>query len=401
MGRPLLILHVIDSLANSGGSERQLVRNLRLFSDQRLSHEVVCLYPRPGNDRIAEIPDSVPVSTLAGPGENPGRAQVIHRLSAHVARRHPDLMHCSLANASLAARVVGILRRIPVVESLVNLSYEPIRRADNPAIKRWNFEAYRWMDKLTMVKVTRFHAVSEAVAASWIRHVGLPPDKMRVVPRGLELTTLDAEFERAPSRQELLKSLGLSPDTFLIANSGRQDAQKGQVYALEAMPHILEDVPTAVLAIAGAQGNMTTRLARSVEDLGLQGRVLLLGHRPDAAQLLTAADAFIFPSLFEGMPGALLEAMACRLPCIAFSLPPMDEILSHELTGLLTTPRSPSGLADAVIRLATDSQLRHRLGDAARASVETKYRAENAAAALEQIYLEVLEGMWSSPAPSD
>lgn len=384
------ILHVVDGLGAYGGTERNVVRNLRHFTDSRLRHSLVVLYDRMG--RAAEVPGSVEVICLSRPGESmPWLPVLMRRLSALVRQSQPDLIHCSLANSSLASRVVGQLRGIPVVESLVNLSYEPIRLVNNPGIKRRNFEAHRLLDRLTMARVARFHAVSDAVATSWSRYVRIPPSKIWTIPRGLELDELRAEIEAADSRQVVLSSLGVPSTAFVLLNVGRQEAQKGQLHVIEAMAEIIRRHRDSVLLIVGPEGQASPRLRRTVTDFGLANHVRFLGQRSDVVRLMRAADLFVFPSLYEGLPNALVEAMACGLPCVAFDLPPMNQVLKSGVTGVLTTPQSSSDLAGTVSLLVDNAELRSSLGSAARGEAETKYSAKNVALALEGLYLDMLQ----------
>ena len=115
------ISHVIDSLDGSGGSERQLIANLKHFENRRLRHSLVVIRPG-GNNRLHEVPATVPVTVLFD-DEVPSRAAITKRLYAALKPDRPELIHCVLPNASHASRIVGPLLRVPVVESLVNISH--------------------------------------------------------------------------------------------------------------------------------------------------------------------------------------------------------------------------------------------------------------------------------------
>jgi glycosyltransferase involved in cell wall biosynthesis len=383
------VTHVIDSLAGSGGAEQQLVANLKHFSDERLSHTLVCLYDRDG--RQDEVPSRVPVHFLYAGEERPGgRLGVIRRLDRLVSSLHPDLIHCSLPRASLAARLVGQLRGVLVIESLVNVSHETLRTTDNPKAAPWKLAAYRLVDRLTMRNVARFHALSEAVAASWSRSVGIPRAKITTIPRGVDLTEFDVRISRAEIRRELVRELRLDPNPFVILNVGRQVAQKGQRFLVDAMPHILKALPEAVLVLVGSTGGMTPVLEESVDELGLTKRVRFLGVRRDIPRLLKAADVFVFPSLFEGFGVSLLQAMAMGLPCVTADAPPMNELITHGKTGLLVQARSSASIANAVIRLERDPMLAGELGRRARVHATAQFGSDEAARRLEALYAEVL-----------
>lgn len=383
------IVHVTNSLGVNGGAEQQLVSNLQRFEDPRLRHTLVALFTDDeGGLRTAEVPDAVDVEFLYGPGEKPRfRLDIIRRLDEHVRRLEPDLLHCSVADASLASRIVGRLRRIPVIETLVNISHEPIRAVDNPHVRPWKLAAYRVLDQLTMRSVARFHALTPAVATSWERTVGLPSSKIVVIPRGIDLERAVSPLSRPEARARLFDELGIPGEPFVVLNVGRQTSQKGQRYLIEAVDEVRTLVAATVFVIAGQRGTNSAPLAAmAARRVGVH----ILGARDDVPALMAAADAFVFPSLFEGLGVALLEAMASSLPVVTTDVAPMNTIVTHGETGLLVPPRDAAAVAGAVARLVDDAELGERLGAAAREHVVANYPLDRAAAAIEHLYLEVL-----------
>jgi len=403
-----LVLHVINSLQISGGAEQQLVANLRRFGDPRLRHAVAHLYsyerevirnevgeggssPRDAvGTRGGDLPEGLAVHTLRAAGERAGQWESIRRLHRLVAEIRPDLIHCYLAEAAVASRIVGRIAGIPVVESLVNISHERIRCVDNPAVSPWKLRAHTMLDRLTMRGVGHFHALSEAVAGSWHRTVGLSRDRMSVIPRGIDLEELDRTAAEGGGRAGLFAELQLPPDAFLIVNVGRHEAQKGQRYAVEAMPAILAEAPEAVLLIVGRPGNRTDDLRARVRELGLERQVRFTGSRRDVAAIVGVADIFLFPSLFEGLGVSLLEAMGLGKLCIASNIAPMNETVTHGRTGLLFRSMSSPAIAEAVLTAYGDGDLRRRIGEAARKEVARSYRLEETARRVEAIYLHQL-----------
>lgn len=383
------VVHVIDSLGLSGGAEQQMAVNLRRFSDRRLEHHVICLYTAEGRTRSSELPAHIPIRILFPTGERTrNRLKLILRLYGVIRVMRPALIHCTLPDASLAARISGILRNVPVIESLVNISHEPVRQIDNPRVTGTKLALHRLVDRLTIRSVEHFHVLSEAVATSWAGAVGIPRERMTVIPRGLEIR--GSSLGRAWTRSELLEDLGLPGDSFVILNVGRQVAQKGQLYALRALPSILKRVPRAVFLSAGSEGGMTMSLRAESERLGLADRAIWLGVRDDIRSLMPAADVFVFPSLYEGLGVSLLEAMAAGLAVVVTDVPPMNELVEQGKTGMLVPPRDPEAIARAVRTLAMDEDLRRALGNLARAHVIANFDAEDTARRLEALYLDVL-----------
>jgi len=388
MSRPMRITHVIDSLARSGGSERQLLVNLERFTDPRLVHSLVVI--RSGTDsRLEEVPRHVPVSVLFENEEASNRFTVALRLFQHFRSERPDLIHCVLPNASYACRVVGPLIRSPVVESLVNISHEPVRAIDNPNVTAFKLKVHAFVDRFTMRHFAAYHAVGRSVAQSWHRTVGLPLEKIRVIPRGVPAQLVDGSFGGLD--ESALSEIGVPKEAFVLLAVGRQEPQKGHRYIIEAMPSILADVPTAHLLIAGREGHSTGQLRGLIDRLGLDRRVHLLGSRTDVGSLLDRCDVFVFPSLFEGNGGnALIEAMAAGCSVVTTNAPPMSEVAIDSSMAILCKPRSPSSIAAATVALQRDPSLRADLGNAARKRIAEMLTPGEVARQTEVWYIEVL-----------
>jgi glycosyltransferase involved in cell wall biosynthesis len=153
---------------------------------------------------------------------------------------------------------------------------------------------------------------------------------------------------------------------------GRHEFQKGHRYLIEAMPAIRAELPEAVLLIVGRAGSVSNELSAAIERLGLGQSVHLLGHRQDVGDLLVAADVFIFPSLFEGFGGAMIEAMALGVPVVASDIPPLREV-AGDGSVLFVPPASTEALAGGVIRILQDHGLAERLAGEARAVFQSRH----------------------------
>ncbi len=385
--QPKLILHVINSLEVTGGAEQQLVANLQRFSDPRLRHAIAHLYSVNALTRHSDLPDDVPVHALRAVGASSGLRLSVVLLNKLVRELQPDLLHCSLAEAAVASRFVGRWRAIPVIESLVNISHEKVRCVDNPKVRPWKLKCHTMLDRMTVGSVSQFQALTNTVAESWQRVVGVPADRIEVIPRGIDIARLQSAANVGPARDELLQELGLPPETFLILALGRHEAQKGHRYVIEAMPSVLKQAPNAVLVIAGRFGNSTAAMQADMKSMGVADKVHLLGNRKDVPSLLSAADVFVFPSLFEGLGVALLEAMALQLPCIVSDLAPMNETVADEETGLLVEPKSPRKLAESILRLYSDHDFARDLGCKAAQHIEASFQLNVSAARVESMYL--------------
>jgi len=388
--KPRIVLHVINSLGISGGAEQQLVTNLGQFQDPTITHQVAYLYG--GDPGISwESVVRAPVTALNGGHESTPLAVSGARLFRLVRRLQPDLIHCSLLDASLISRVVGPLTRTPVLESLVNISHESIRTVDSRAVKDWKLRIYRALDRLTMRRVTAFHALTEEVARSWVDTIGIERDRITVIPRGVSIDLLDSAVLTDSERQEVRRELIGDPGEFLVLAVGREEPQKGQRYLLDAFARLTHSEIDARLVMVGRPGSSTPALDAQIEKLRIGDRVIRLGVRTDVFRLMRAADLMVFPSLYEGLGVSLIEGMGSGLPVIVFDRPPMNQIVEHNESGLVISERDAEALAEAITNLATDRTLAARLGAEAARVVRAGYEVRGTAHRLEALYRTILD----------
>jgi len=385
------VLHVIDSLGISGGAEKHLARNLASFDNDLLRHEVA-LVQSAGSTRRDELPGHVAVHELFDPNEQVTRPALVSRLRRLVQGRRPSLMHASLPNAALATRIVAATSKVAAVESLVNISHEPVRTVDNPNVTMTKLRAHAAIDRVTMRFLTGYHAVSHEVAESWSRTVGLDPEKIEVIPRGIEIDAVEIDAgEREGARRSIRSELGFDDSALVLLAVGRVEPQKGHRYLVEATAEIAPEHPEVRVLIVGRPGHSSSAVDEAIQVAGLRDVVRLTGARRDLPKILAAADIFVFPSLFEGNGGnAMIEAMAAGLPIVTTGAPPMTDLIPSEEFGLLVGRSDTHGLALALDRLLDDPGLRRRLGDAARARAMTFATPDEIAKSHESWYLRLL-----------
>jgi glycosyltransferase involved in cell wall biosynthesis len=218
--------------------------------------------------------------------------------------------------------------------------------------------------------------LGSACVAAWVvlsernaAALGRPPGQgtIEVIPLGLP----PARFANSLPRGQARAALGLPRDAFVVGTLGRIAAQKRHDVLIRACARLSSHIEDLRLAILG-DGELAEEI-RALADEILPGRVTFAGHRTDAVQLLPALDVFCLSSDFEGLPFALLEAMATGRTIVATDVEGCGEAIRTGLTGLLVQPRDEQGLADAIGRLSADYALRTRLGDAARAEFASAF----------------------------
>ncbi|MDP8971487.1 MAG: glycosyltransferase family 4 protein, partial [Actinomycetota bacterium] len=184
-------------------------------------------------------------------------------------------------------------------------------------------------------------------------------------------------------------ALGLSHNDEVIINVARQEYQKGQRHLLEAVRLLLPTRPRLILLVAGRTGHASAELEDACRKDGLGGRVRLLGYRHDIPELLAAADVFAFPSLYEGLGGALIEAMALGLPVVASDLPAIREVVVEGGNAVLVPAGAPHELATAIAKLLEDPGKARAFGARSRQIFDEQFTMDHSARQMTELYHQV------------
>jgi glycosyltransferase involved in cell wall biosynthesis len=211
--------------------------------------------------------------------------------------------------------------------------------------------------------VDQFVAVSRASGDRLIRYAALPPAKTKVIPNAVELERFESVPQSARSR--VRRECGLPEDAPVIGTVARLSPQKGLSYLIAALPQVLAGKPRTHVVLVG-DGPLRDALAEQARALGVADRVHFVGRQDDVPGYLSSMDVFVLPSLFEGLPLSILEAMAAGLPVAATAVDGTPEVVEDGVTGRLVPPQDPPALASAILGILGDSGLARRMAIAAR-----------------------------------
>ncbi|MBI3927733.1 MAG: glycosyltransferase family 4 protein [Armatimonadetes bacterium] len=387
------ILFCIDSLL-PGGAENSLILSLPLMREAGVEPLLVCLKRVEIHIEAMALERGVVPHYLSGSRWCPRKRwylnlpRWVRELRGLVREHRPCLVHSTLYQSCLTSRLALIGTGIPLLNSIVNMDYSPVRLKDparrgGPWLSTFKLEFFRLLNRLTAPLASHFHAVTPAIRDDAIQKLGLSPDRISVVYRGREETAgVSSTLEQ---RLSLKQQLGVDASARLLMNTGRQDYQKGQSVLLQALPQLGPD-SGAVLLIAGRDGSMTPHLKSLIADYGLERQVLMLGHRPDVPQLLAGSDLFLLPSLYEGAAGALLEAMAAGMPIVASDLPELRGLVRAGENGLLAPPAAPGAWAEAIRYLLGNPEVAARIGQEARRDFLERFTLEKSVQGMVDLY---------------
>lgn len=229
-------------------------------------------------------------------------------------------------------------------------------------------------------------AVSEATKQDWVRRTRIAEDKVTTIHNGV----CPDKYRRRIPHHDAKQRLGLSSDSVVIGAVGRLDHAKGHADLIDAYAACAGKHPSSLLAIAGT-GPLREALQQQATRLGLQDRVVFLGHCDDVHLVYDALDVYAMPSLCEALPFALLEAMAHELPAVTSRAGGMPEVVVEGETGLLVDVRDSRGLSRALDTLLSDAELRVRFGKAGRERVERRFTEERMVRETLKVYEMLIE----------
>ena len=212
--------------------------------------------------------------------------------------------------------------------------------------------------------------VSTSLKEKAIRE-GIQPKRIQVIANGIELPP---RLEAAAAT--VRKELSPAQNQPLLLAVGRLVTPKGHTYLLQAVPALLTEYPDLQLVIAG-EGYLRPALEAEIDSLHLERSVHLLGNRSDVPVLLQACDIFVLSSRNEGMPIALLEAMAAGAAVISTRVEGVADLICEGQNGLLVPVEDPVALAQAILHLLRNPDLRRQLGAAARETIQEKYSLDH------------------------
>jgi glycosyltransferase involved in cell wall biosynthesis len=209
---------------------------------------------------------------------------------------------------------------------------------------------------------------------------GMSDDRVYAVPNSIAPEPYLDDADRLAARDEL----GLAPDHIAVGTLAHFTPRKAHADLLAAVRLVAPQEPGVRWLWAG-EGPLETELKAQVERAGLSERVRFLGFRTDAPRLHRAFDILALPSLVEGLPLVVLEAMASARPCVVTAVSGNPEVVADGVTGILTPPKDPGAMAAALLKLARDPELRAAMGQAGRRRVMDHYTLDRMVATMQAV----------------
>jgi glycosyltransferase involved in cell wall biosynthesis len=300
------------------------------------------------------------------------------RLRRIVRQWRPDVLQAHGGEPLKYASVGAAGRRTPVVYRRIGGAPAWLKHGPRRSV-------YGYL----MRRASRIVVVAEAVRRETVELFGVPTDRIRVIPNGID----PARVERTRDRSATRRSLGIPPSSPVVLSLGALTWEKDPLTHVEVGSRVLREIPDAVHLLVGA-GPMQPEVQAEIGRRGLAGRMLALGSRSDIGDVLGAADLVLFASRedgMEGMPAAVIEAGMAGLPVVAYRVAGVPEVVEDGATGVLVPPGQPAALAERVVALLREDGLRLEMGRAARDWCRSRHDISFVARRYVHLYRELLE----------
>jgi glycosyltransferase involved in cell wall biosynthesis len=378
--KKIKVLQVLTSM-DFGGVERYvyfLVKHL----DRSRFDVAVAASEKSVNLRLLESLDVefYPIKHL-GKAIHPLQDWLAYReLSGLMARGHFDVVHTHMFKAGMLGRIAAWMNDVPAVLFTAHgFHFNTFR---NPILKGFAMALERFLAGFSHMVLP----VSQTEARQAVSLGILPLVKIRPVYPGIDTACSPLKPEVT---ERLHSRIGWKPGDRLIGTVGRLARQKAPMDLVKAASLIREQCRNVHVVFVG-DGPLRPQVEEEIQRLGLKACVHILGFCTEIDSLLSMLDIFVLPSLYEGQPISIMEAMRNAIPVVAADVNGVGELVQHDQTGMLISPSRPEQLAKTVLELLNDPARRERLAQAGRSHLEKYYSVQGMVEKIQHAYLDLL-----------
>ena len=376
------IVHVITRLELGGAQENTL---FCVAHHDRSRFEAGLVAGRGGilDGEARTIPDASVdlVGWLRHPVNPPWDLVAVARLAALLRRRRADVVHTHSSKAGIVGRLAARLARVPaIVHTVHGWSFHGEQPRPLSAL-------YRALERAAGAITDRIVVVAESDRAKGIALGIGRPDRYRLIRSGIDA----GSYRRGDApREETRRALGFGAGDFVVGTLACLKPQKAPLDFVEAARIARARDPRLRFFIAG-DGPLRDAVERKIREASLGDAIRLLGWRRDVADLLHAMDAFLLTSRFEGLPRAVLQAMAAGVPVVATAVDGTPDVVRDGETGFLVPPGRPEAAAEALLAVAADPEAARRRAERASAVLDEEFDVRAMVRGVEAVYAEALD----------
>ena len=377
--RALQRILFISTTTHVGGAEKILSAIAKHLHQNRVNVAVCSLKSKgPYGDHLESL--GIPVYSFDIESDSGFRGLLTYLFSISSLVRQiryfrPQIVHAFLFRANLLARIAASLCRVSI-----NISSIRIIENDRPF--------YFFLDRLTSFLVTQYLAVSERVKEVTCKRSHIDTERIRVIRNGIDLSLFDSSGQSENHSGSALQ-FGIGPQSIVCGTVARLHHQKGIRNLINAFVLLRTEFPNLKLLLVG-DGPERSNLANQAAALGVSQSVIFAGQKDSPVHCLKLMNIFVLPSLYEGFPNALLEAMAAHVPVVASDVGGISELVRHEENGLLVPPGNPSILAEAIRTLLLNPEKARLMATSAYDRIRKEFSLEGMLKEYDDLYEELL-----------
>ena len=293
----------------------------------------------------------------------------------------PDIVHTHSSKAGILGRAAAHRQQVPVVHTIHGAAFHFGQSRLSQAVFR---QAERWAAR----RCQKLISVCDAMTRQYVNARIATPEMFTTIYSGMDVEPF---LDPPRSREEVRAELGFEDDDIVVGKVARLFNLKGHRYLLEAASQIIEKCPRARFLLVG-DGPLRDQFEARISRDGLADHFVLAGLVPPGRipELLHATDLVVHASVWEGLARVLPQSMIAGKPVVSFEIDGAPEVVLHEETGLLVQPESVEGLIESVTRLASDQELRDRMGNAGCRRWTETFRYQEMARLVREVYQDVL-----------
>ncbi|MFO8080699.1 MAG: glycosyltransferase family 4 protein [Armatimonadota bacterium] len=380
----ITVCHVLE--ATEGGTRQYLNDVLLGLPADRFEQTAVVSTLRAPEfaediERFREAGVSVEVVEMVREIDREQDMRAYRELRAFFRANEFDVIHTHSSKAGFLGRVAAWRARNPAVRV-----HSPHAFAFEMNAAPWRRLLFRTLERLTGRLTHLLVCTCEGEREIAVRNRIVPPGRAAVVRTGVDLK----RFHPQPHAHRIREEIGLPARHRIVGTVGAIVEQKGHRALVEAAPAVIEEMPHTTFVIVGG-GELREELEARVNELGLGRRFRFLGYRDDVPRVLATFDLFVMPSLWEGMPYALVEAMAVGVPVVGSDIPGIADIVRPRQTGRLAPPGDPAALADTILTALREDGKSATMAETARGMVMSEHSRKRMLASLTACYVRLME----------
>lgn len=358
------LLYIIDDLRRGGPTI--FVTTLTHLDKTKYNISVCCLFG--GGELVPDVEKAgIKVFVL---GLRKRKPWLVLKLVWLIRKNNVQIIHTHLWASNIIGGLSAVLAHVPKI--ITTLHHTTERRSRLELVT----------EKMLSYFTSKTIAVSKYVKSSFVSKAKINPSKIDVIYNNIDLEDFVANSTVSTKKEQMI---GTTDDSFIIGTIANLSAIKGHRYLIKAIPLVLKEHPKVKFIFVG-RGYLRDALEKQAKESGVYNSVLFLGVRNDIPELTSLFDLVVLPSLSEGLPSVLLEAMAMKKAIVSTQAGGIPEVVLDGVTGILVPPADSGSLTQAIIKLLKNKELRETMGQKGYERVKCHFSYPRMIKKLEAIY---------------